>query len=528
MKLNNKKTIFVGFAFLLICLFWQVYDSIIAKMLINTFGLNQTWSGLVMAIDNILAIILLPIFGALSDKTRTKYGKRTPYIVIGTVVAAILIVCVTFFDNAQLNKVKEEKIGDVITVTVEEDTPNFEYRTVNETEKENSISSFFNSILGKGNEITYKSETKDLKEGDNYFSFTNDDVTYNYLDKEVAVNERASYVSNVRRGHIGLLIGFMCVLCFTLIAMSTFRTPAVSLMPDVTPKPLRSKANAIINLMGSAGGVVGLLLMAVLAKDYKSYTGCIACMSALMIVCLVIFIWRVKEPKLLIEKEELDREYGLTEEEDENANESTQDMSKDVKKSFVLILFSIVFWFMAYNAATSKFSVYAGNILDIGYTMPLLVAQGAAIACYIPVGLLSSKVGRKKTILVGVIILFVAFLLGSFLTSSTKALIYVTMALAGIGWATINVNSYPMVVEMSKGSNIGKYTGIYYTASMAAQIVTPILSGIFMDVSGTMRVLFPYCVFFSACAFVTMMFVRHGDSKPIPKTKVEAFESMDD
>ena len=182
---------------------------------------------------------------------------------------------------------------------------------------------------------------------------------------------------------------------------------------------------------------------------------------------------------------------------------------------------------MAYNAATSKFSVYAGTILGTGYSLPLLVAQGAAIVSYIPIGIISSHIGRKKTILIGVGILFAAFLLGSFLTSSTAILVYVTMALAGIGWATINVNSYPMVVEMSKGSNVGKYTGFYYTASMAAQIATPVLSGLFMDLFGTMRVLFPYCVLFCVFAFITMLFVKHGDSKPIPEKKLEAYDAMD-
>ena len=183
---------------------------------------------------------------------------------------------------------------------------------------------------------------------------------------------------------------------------------------------------------------------------------------------------------------------------------------------------------MAYNAATSKFSVYATNVLDTGFTIPLLVAQAAAIISYIPIGIISSKVGRKKTVLVGVVILFAAFVSAIFVNEKCAWIIWISMALAGIGWATINVNSYPMVVEMSKGANVGKYTGIYYTASMAAQIVTPLLSGVFMDIFGMRAALFPYCAILSACAFVTMSFVKHGDSKPIPTNKLEAFEAMDD
>ena len=309
-----------------------------------------------------------------------------------------------------------------------------------------------------------------------------------------------------------------------------FRTPAVSLMPDVTPKPLRSKANAIINLMGSAGGVTALILMN-FTKEYRSYTLCFIVLGALMLVALAIFLLKVNEPKLVAEMHLKQREYGLEEADDEQGFASSEKMPKDVARSFGLILASIVFWFFAYNAATSKFSVYATTVLNTGYSLPLIVAQAAAIISYIPIGQLSTKIGRKKTILLGITILFSAFFIGCFLVEPSglgKILVYAVMALAGIGWATINVNSFPMVVEMSQGANVGKYTGIYYTASMAAQIATPILSGLIMDGFGTMTVLFPYCCVFCVLAFSTMSLVKHGDSKPIPKKKLESFEALED
>jgi MFS family permease len=207
-------------------------------------------------------------------------------------------------------------------------------------------------------------------------------------------------------------------------------------------------------------------------------------------------------------------------------NTTNAKMPKDVKKSFILILLAVAFWYMAYNAATSKFSVYAGTVLDTGFTMPLMIANAAAIVSYAPIGILSSKYGRKSMVIVGVLILFAAFLLGSFVRAGSAILIWVVMALAGIGWATISVNSYPMIVEMGKSSDIGKYTGIYYTASMIAQVVTPVLSGLVMDILN-MTALFPYCVVFCILAFVSMIFVKHGDSKPIPKEKLEVFEDMD-
>ncbi|MDD3422499.1 MAG: MFS transporter, partial [Bacilli bacterium] len=345
---------------------------------------------------------------------------------------------------------------------------------------------------------------------------------------------RQSMVAQVTQSNIFLLVAFIGVLLLVLVAMATFRSPAVALMPDVTPKPLRSQANAIINLMGTAGGIIALGLMAVLSKDFKEYVLLFAVLAVLMLVFLALFLWKVNEPKLVETMHQESEEAGYvveTVEEDEKKGIKTGIAGLDpkVKKSFFLILFSVFFWFMAYNAATTKFSLYAQNVLGMGYTLPLLVAQAAAVIAFIPIGKIASKFGRRKTILAGVIILTVAFVIGSFLSVQTKSLSYVVMALAGIGWATINVNSYPMVVEMGKEGDVGKFTGYYYTASMAAQIITPILSGAFMDLAGTMTVLFPYCAILAAVAFVTMFFVKHGDSKPIPKKKaLENFDNPDD
>ena len=502
MKLNVKKTIYVGFAFLIIQLFWQVYDSVIAKILIDSFGLSQTASGFIMALDNIVAIVLLPIFGALSDRTNTKRGKRTPYIFFGTICAAILLTGISLFDNAQNSKIEQAKIGDIIT----------EKASVQD--------------VALGVTIIDDGQFRPVILDEEFFSFEYKGLKLNYLEKEDASLQRSEYVAEIRKQNIGFYVGFIIVLFLVLLSMATFRTPAVSLMPDVTPKPLRSKANAIINLMGSAGGIISLLIMTFLSIEYQSYTPLFIVIGTLMLIGLVIFLWKVNEPKLNDEMNQLEKEYGI--EETSNLEDpNTGKMSKDVLKSFICILLGVVFWYMAYNAATSKFSVYATTVLNTGYSMPLLVAQGAAIITYMPIGALSTKIGRKKTVLIGVAILFAAFFIAIFVTSKTALLIWVAMALAGIGWATINVNSYPMVVEMSKGNNVGKYTGIYYTASMTAQIITPVLSGIFMDNIG-FGALFPYCSIFSVLAFLVMLFVKHGDSKPIPTEKLEAFGQIED
>ncbi len=483
MKLDNKKTILVGFAFLTISMFWVVYDSIIAKLLINSFGLNQLWSGVLMALDNMLALILLPLFGLWSDRTKTKYGKRTPYIFVGTIIAAIVIVGVAIVDHYQLMAVQAAGIGPVISY-----------------------------MLGDTSVYTFN--------GANSI----------FATKELATIARRDLIfNNITSVDPTLLVVFISVLLIVLVAMASFRTPAVSLMPDVTPKPLRSKANAIINLMGSVGGMISLGFMTFLAKDYQSYIPAFVLLAVLMIVFLLIFMVSVKEVKWVKENNELMLREGLIDKKEAEEIEQgiEEKMPKDVRKSFILILASVVLWFFAYNAATSKFSIYATDVLNTGFTLPLLVANLTALITFIPIGIVATRIGRKKTILIGISILTVAFLLASFLTEQSAMLIWVTMALAGVGWATINVNSYPMVVEMSKGSNIGKYTGYYYTASMAAQIFTPILSGALMDWLG-MRILFPYSTLFIIAAFFTMLFVKHGDSKPIIKDKFEALAGSDD
>jgi len=325
----------------------------------------------------------------------------------------------------------------------------------------------------------------------------------------------------------------MGILLIALLAMATFRSPAVALMPDVTIKPLRSKANAVINLMGTAGGILILGLGMVFATGsvknaLMSYTTFFAIVAAIMLAALIVFLLKVREPQFVREMEEESKQYGIDEAAEVDDGQK-RGLSKGEKISLVLILASVVFWFFGYNAVTSKYSVYASKVLSLDYNSTLLLANIAAIISYLPVGFVASKIGRKKTILAGVVMLAVSFLVASFLREGSPALIMNCMfALAGIGWATINVNSFPMVVELSRGGDVGKYTGFYYTASMAAQTLTPYFSGLLMDKLG-MTTLFPYATVFVALAFITMSFVRHGDSRPTPaKDKLEALAGADD
>ena len=516
MKLNYKRIILVGFAFFLIQAFWQAYDNTIPMILTNKFGMSQAWSGAIMALDNVLALFMLPLFGAISDKHHSKWGRRTPFIVVGTLIAAVMLIALSFVDNAQLHH-----ISDVAAIDDPAALETIYDREADETLLTPGGQKFVLSRQFTKEEFT-QIRSQITVDG---AAVTNPDYTNYVMPARQACAWDATAKSPVT------LVFFIALLLVILVSMAVFRSPAVALMPDVTLKPLRSKANAVINLMGSAGGILVLVLGMVFAtsavrNSLMNYIGYFAVIAAIMLAALVVFMLTVRENEWAAEMQQQSVELGL--EDKEEAATGERKLSVDEVKSLIFLLLSIVLWFFGYNAVTSKYSVYASNILHKDYNLTLIIAQAAAIISYLPVGFIASRVGRKKTILAGVIMLTAAFTTASFMSAESPTMLMNAMfALAGIAWATINVNSFPMVVEMCSGGNVGKYTGFYYTASMAAQVATPMLSGLLMDRMG-MHVLFPYAAVFTALAFVTMLFVRHGDSKAAAKRGLEAFEDMDD
>ncbi len=424
MKLNYRRTFFVGLAFMSISAFWQLYDNIVPLILKNTFGLGETLTGGIMAIDNVLAIFLLPVFGALSDRTSTRFGKRMPFIIFGTILAVISMLLIPIAD----------------------------------------------------------------------------------LSKNFTL--------------------FFVALGVTLIAMGSYRSPAVALMPDLTPKELRSTGNAVINLMGAVGGIFALAMISLLISKSgtPNYLWVFLAVALFMVISVLVLTLTIKENKLSkeIRAEAIVDEEGLSDDRD-------HEMPKDVKRSLNFILASIFLWFTAYNAVTTAFSRYAIKVWELkggSFANALMVAMAAAIVSFIPVGIISSKIGRKKTIIIGISLITLSYFVG-FLFLNYSPMINIVFALTGIGWASINVNSYPMVVEMSRSFDVGKYTGIYYTFSMAAQIFTPVFSGFLME-HISYRILFPYAVVFSLLSLCTMLFVKHGDSKPpSKKSKLEHFDVED-
>ena len=483
MKLNYKRTILVGFAFFLISAFWSAYDAIIPLALTNHYGLSQGVSGIIMSLDNILAVFMLPIFGAISDKISTRYGKRTPFVFIGTILAVISFITLTAIDNAQLARVVEAGIPEL------------------RAEAE--------ALLAEGIKL------------DNQAMINAANIQLEAITKDVAAITGQNPAS---------IIGFISMLLVLLISMATFRSPAVALMPDVTIKPLRSKGNAIINLMGTAGGIIVLIFGIVFATSknlYMQYTGYVLAVAGVMVFGLVTFILTVKEKKWAEEMEAETERLGLNKPEGEEEVTDMRKLSKPELNSLILILVSVALWYIGYNAITSKYSVYATEVLKFDYNITLIIAQAAAIVSYIPVGMLASKIGRRRSILIGITLLTGAFFAASFITqNSPEFSMYIVFITAGIGWATINVNSFPMVVELAKGGDVGKYTGYYYTASMAAQIATPILSGFLVEKIGW-AIFFPYAAVFVACAMVTMFFVKHGDARPEKKGILESLDVDD-
>lgn len=406
MKLDYKRTVLVGLAFMTISAFWQLYNNEIPLMLEDLIGKRDFIINIVMTLDNISALVLLPIFGMLSDKTNTRFGKRMPYILIGTVLSVAFMLLIPLAHGKGI------------------------------------VPLFFVGVIG------------------------------------------------------------------VLLSMSVYRSPAVALMPDVTPKPLRSKGNAIINLMGAVGIIFIGIITPILGGE-TNYPLLFLCVAAFMMVSLIVMFVTVNENQLvsLMPHEE------ETEEERNLRDGKGVKMHDSVLKSLIFLLLSVFLWYMAYSAVETNYSRYAEDIWGLvegEYTKPMLFGSIVALVSFVPLGMLSGKLGRKNTVLLGVGVLFAAIAVTSFITWYTPFL-YVIFAFIGISWAAINVNSYPMVVEMSKGADVGKYTGLYYTFSMIAQVLTPLVTGLLFDVLNTRKVLFPYAAVFLLFAFVTMLFVNHGD-----------------
>ena len=437
LKLNRKRTFLIGFAFFGILLLWQVYDSwcptLLTEIIKNKMGtqdeLEIQWIvGIIMACDNLAALILLPIFGSLSDKTKTPIGKRMPYILIGTFVSAIAFPFIPLFFH--LNK-------------------------------------------------------------------------------------------------IGAMVAMMAVV---LAFMMMYRNPAVALMPDITPKPLRAKANGIINIMGYLGGAFATVLgmVFVLSSYIKGQHNLMTIempfiiASVLMVISALVLFFTIKENKIAVEiKDEMEEGERLA------AIADPVDDDKPMSKANKIMLFAILgaefLWFMSDNALGTYLNNYVIYALGAASskTSTLVIFGGlASVIGFATAGFIADKVGRKWTISMGLILTFCGLILMCFVHPSTATyvdrvgttynvfpnLLLVVWMIKGYGMALVHNCSFPMVVELCSSKNIGKFTGYYYASSMSAQTLTPVLLGLILKGSGAWSVLPKYAATLTCFSLLVFTF----------------------
>ncbi len=635
LKLDYQQTFKVGFAFAIIMLFWTAYDFVVPLLLEHAYGLPSWARGIIMGLDNLLSLFMLPLFGKLSDnahgKLVKKWGRRTPFIVIGTICAVVLMVFVPVATLKQQAKAEElttqiesQLDNDAFmqpileewydnAVAGKEGSANYcdlTYLNNNKVTREDFVSFRYygkmtskKAVLNMLGATTYYYDGNVVKnlstaspvEGKTYQDLVDSNAAYkkyvaagmnNYISNEV--HEKCTKTD----AGIKSLVVYMVILLLVLIAMATFRSPAVALMPDVTPKPLRSQANAIINLCGGIGGAIAFLIYTVVlfGERLENYVIIFGSVAAGMLLLLAGFLALVNERKMVAKCQEIckeyeiddfadgenpeaekfaeeliadgDAEYNLDSKPDGTAQElldgttkeevapetldfakqvventkkkrqspkewwgSKNDLEKGRLKSFALILASIFMWFMGYNAVSSNLSIYTTKALNLSAGVASIisgVSMGISAIAFIPVGYMAAKIGRRKSIMIGFALAVISFLLICFAVqpNDVAAIPAVLFALfyliAGFGLIIANVNTFPMVTELSTAETVGQYTGYYYVATMSAQAITPAIGGAIMDAGGN-KYLFLYSAICIVIAIILMMFVKHGDSKQLTK-----------
>lgn len=636
LKLDYPQTFKVGFAFAIIMLFWTAYDFVVPLLLEHAYGLPSWARGIIMGLDNLLSLFMLPLFGKLSDnahgKLVKKWGRRTPFIVIGTVCAVVLMVFVPVATLKQQAKAQElttqieSQLNDDSfmqplleewydnAVAGKEGSANYcdlTYLGNNKITREQFVALRYDSkmtskkaVLNMLGATTYYYDGEVVEDlmatsptGKTYQEIVDSNAAYkkyvaagmnNYISNEV--NEKCTKAAD--GSGIKSLVVYMVILLLVLIAMATFRSPAVALMPDVTPKPLRSQANAIINLCGGIGGAIAFLIYTVVlfGQRLENYVIIFGSIAAGMLLLLAGFLALVNERKMVAKCQEIckeyeiddfadgenpeaekfaeelihegDAEYNLDSKPDGEVQElvngtakeeiapetldfakqvventkkkpvspkewwgAKNDLEKGRLKSFALILASIFMWFMGYNAVSSNLSIYTTKSLNLSAGVASIisgVSMGISAIAFIPVGYMAAKIGRRKSIMIGFAMAVVSFVLICFAVrpSDNAAIPAVLFALfyliAGFGLIIANVNTFPMVTELSTAETVGQYTGYYYVATMSAQAITPAIGGAIMDAGGN-QYLFLYSAVCIVIAIVLMLFVKHGDSKQLTK-----------
>ncbi|NLL56277.1 MAG: SLC45 family MFS transporter [Clostridiales bacterium] len=580
LKLNYPRTIKVGLGFCVVMIFWTVYNFVVPLLLEQAFGFSNTIRNIIVGIASALCIFLLPFFGKKSDKCKSKYGRRTPFIVVGTAISIIAMVLIPLSVNGQLSEshatrntyknfflvedasvhtpdgttTREELLGtwwdkaDKGDFSFVEKSTYVKLIEVHGTSQEArayftkiynaKVDSNDNGFLGFGGKPTkfykyptYYGENNELERDE---KVAIDKKEYNALKEDYSKYLKYGadeYTSNAVNSNMktGALVFFIIALLLVIISQTIIRTPAVSLMPDVTPSPLRSPGNAMINLIGGVGGAVGFLIYTItfmfedklaLPTQYWIIFGSMAVALGLV---LALFILLVKENKWVKENQLICEQYGLeTGNEEQEKNAPRVNMFKQYGKakmtSFFLILGSISLWFIGYYAISTNLAIYAVKVLELGSGLASIVSGASMLVAaigFIPVGILARKIGRRWSIILGFGLAIVSFILvGLFVTpasSSKMAVFTLCYLISGFGLIFANVNTLPMVLELSTPRDVGKFTGYYYVATMTAQTLGPIFGGLVMDYISSRGIFFfsAICITIGA---ILMLFVKHGES----------------
>ncbi len=483
-KLHVGHTILTGFAFLSTSIAWAIYDPYITKILnrllsesawitqlsqklneifpvlaefaktqgqdVSTAGggitLVPLFIGVIMTFDNIFGVIFQPTFGKLSDRCRSKLGKRRPFIVYGAPVSAAIFALIPW----------------------------------------------------------------------------------------VALSN-------------SLPATMVCIILF-VFSMSLWRAPAVALMPALTPPELRSEGNAIINLMGGVGSVIGMVAGTAVGAVYTlvtntkvtavneqstSFPYVFLVGAVVMIIGMLVVRTFVKEPSSKIEIEAarnqaLDEKAQLkAEKEAKKAAKKEQKLSKSERKSLICMLGGLFFLFCGTNAITTFFALFASEVLGKSTSEATIMTTLFAVcsaAAAIPAGKMGKKLGRKKTILIGLVIFMAVFLL--YVLTGSMALIWVALIFGGFANMLITVNTLPLVLDIGGIDKVGTFTGYYYTATFSAQIASPIVYGIVRMFSGTYLSLFVYSPIMFILAILLILFVKHGEA--VPEEVVKEIEMDND
>ena len=599
LKLNYPQTLKVGLGFAVVMIFWTVYNFVVPLLLEQAFGFSNTIRNVIVGIASAMCMVLLPIFGKISDrsgksKLGRKFGRRTPFIVIGTVITIIAMILVPISVQTQLknsNVIRaeyqnffQEETGDVALNNPEKEGSatrkeilaawydeaasgkydhigKTEFKALKDAHPENTRDFFINlydvqisngkvmGVIGAG-KFTKTVVTHDANGFAKSEKIEIDEQEYNELNK--IATAWAQYVDDAANDYVsaavnkevnwGFFAFFLIALVLIILAQTVIRTPAVSLMPDVTPSPLRSPGNAMINLIGGVGGGIGFLIYTVtfmfadkisLSTQYWVIFGTMA--GALALV-LGLFILLVREKKMVENCNKICLEYGLPiyEEKEEKVEEKKpktnmfKEYGKKKMTSFLLILGAIFMWFIGYYAIANNMPIYCVKILGVSTGLASIVSGASLVVAaigFIPVGIMGRKIGRRWSIIFGFGLAVVSYLLVAICVnkaSDTATIIFMACYMvSGFGLIFANVNTLPMVLEVSTPEDIGRFTGIYYIATMSAQTLGPIFGGLVMDYIGGSKALFIFSAVCVALGAVMMLFVKHGEA-PDYVAKVEA------